>query len=75
MSGDPVWKQPEEPFVLDKAENPHPRMLAGARRARARADAITTHYGSEADEAHMPVASAIAARYPAQKPAQYEEDK
>lgn len=27
-----------EPFVLERAENPHPVMLVGARAARARAD-------------------------------------
>lgn len=31
---------PNEPFVLDLAENPHPRMLEGARQRRSAAQAI-----------------------------------
>ena len=33
---------PEEPFVLDRTENPHPKMLAGA--LDARADAASVHF-------------------------------
>lgn len=39
-------------FVLDKADNPHPRMLAGARRARSRASDLA-HAGSDTDAAHV----------------------